>query len=157
MLSIRVTCTKGTYIRVLAEDIGRALGCGAYLHGLRRTAVGLFSVDAASSLDQLKTLSVDEPALMSTLGPVDAMVTAIPSCTISGDAITRFCHGQPVALADQKAPGNCNTTSEPDDRVRVYGNDQFLGIARIINNQIAPKRLVVIPSPIDAPTRRINK
>lgn len=156
-LSVRVTCTKGTYIRVLAEDIGRALGCGAYLHGLRRTAVGIFHVDAASSLDQLKTVSVDETALMRRLMPVDAMVTAMPACTISGDHITRFCHGQPVLLANVNSAAPALPADGPDDRIRVYGNEQFLGLARIIDNQIAPKRLVVIPSPIDAPTRRITE
>lgn len=64
-LTIRVSCSKGTYIRVLADDIGRAIGCGAYLSALERTMVGPYSVDQALSLDNLRrrqandTLDVD--------------------------------------------------------------------------------------------------
>jgi tRNA pseudouridine55 synthase len=53
-LRFRVSCSSGTYIRSLADDIGRALGCGAYLTGLRRTKIGAFSVENASTLDKLQ-------------------------------------------------------------------------------------------------------
>jgi len=63
-LRIRVQCSKGTYIRTLAQDIGRALGCGAHLSALARTTVGPFSLDQAISLDDLQALPDPRRALI---------------------------------------------------------------------------------------------
>jgi len=56
----KVACTKGTYVRALAHDLGQALGCGAHLAGLRRTVSGKFKVSAATPLEELTTLSPDD-------------------------------------------------------------------------------------------------
>jgi tRNA pseudouridine55 synthase len=73
--SIEVHCSKGTYIRVLAQDIGEALGCGAHLHALRRTAVGHLTLDHAITLEYLQTGTV-EPL------PVDALLQTLPELTV---------------------------------------------------------------------------
>ncbi|CAM5195008.1 tRNA pseudouridine synthase B OS=Castellaniella defragrans OX=75697 GN=truB PE=3 SV=1 [Castellaniella defragrans] len=61
---VRVHCSKGTYVRTLAQDIGRRLGCRAHLSALRRTAVGPFSIDAAVGLDALQAMAAPEQALL---------------------------------------------------------------------------------------------
>lgn len=154
-LSLRVACSKGTYIRVLAEDIGRALGCGAYLKGLRRVAVGSFSVDDAVTLEQLAQWADNEPARLATLRPLDAMVSGLPACIVAANRIERFCQGQSVPLDEVRWPA-AGDAGSPDalpeiDRIRVYGergeggdaSPRFLGMAQLIDHHVAPKRLVV--------------
>lgn len=93
-LVITVTCSKGTYIRSLAADIGSALGCGAYLTALRRTAVGPFSVDAAVPLDRL--LEEGAERARERLLPVEILVASLPRCDASSEAAMRFRQGQVV-------------------------------------------------------------
>ena len=95
-LTLRTACSKGTYIRVLAADIGQALGCGAHLAGLRRTRVGDLDLGAAVTLAHLESL--DEAGRASCLQPVDALLRSLPSATLEGKAAERFRHGNPVDL-----------------------------------------------------------
>jgi tRNA pseudouridine55 synthase len=60
ILTFKIACTKGTYVRVLAEDLGKKLGCGAHLHSLRRTKSGSFEIESASTLDQVKSFTVSQ-------------------------------------------------------------------------------------------------
>src|SRR5690606_20993199 len=76
-LRIRVACSKGTYIRVLAEDIGEALGCGAHLSALRRERVGELSIEDAIPLDEL--VSLDEQSAAARLAPIDALLGKLPA------------------------------------------------------------------------------
>ena len=96
LLTVEVTCSKGTYIRVLAEDIGEALGCGAHLASLRRTKVGALSLEDAVTLQALETMSVDER--LATLKPLDALMQTLPAVHLSENDRVRFCHGQRLAL-----------------------------------------------------------
>jgi tRNA pseudouridine55 synthase len=93
-LTISVDCSKGTYIRVLAEDIGEALGCGAHLKALRRTATAGFQLDEAITLEELENL---EPAQReAALQPMDILVQHLPRCDVSlADAMV-LQHGQTV-------------------------------------------------------------
>ena len=119
LLTVEVTCSKGTYIRVLAEDIGEALGCGAHLASLRRTKVGALSLEDAVTLQALETMSVDER--LATLKPLDALMQTLPAVHLSENDRVRFCHGQRLALGLPSCP-----------RVRVYGPDeQMVGTARV--------------------------
>ena len=83
LLTVEVTCSKGTYIRVLAEDIGEALGCGAHLASLRRTKVGALSLEDAVTLQALETMSVDER--LATLKPLDALMQTLPAVHLSNE------------------------------------------------------------------------
>jgi tRNA pseudouridine55 synthase len=74
MLKIRVTCSKGTYVRVLGEDIGAALGCGAHLNALRRIQVGALTTATMITLEDLQAHA--EP--LSLLAPVDALLSSFP-------------------------------------------------------------------------------
>ncbi|HEV7393472.1 MAG TPA: tRNA pseudouridine(55) synthase TruB [Burkholderiales bacterium] len=116
-LRIDVACSKGTYIRVLAEDIGQALGCGATLVGLRRTRVGAFSVDDAVTLDALSSMTDDVRSRH--LRPVDALLAGLPALELDADQTQRMVRGQVVALQPTII-----------GLVRVYGRgSRFLGVA----------------------------
>lgn len=129
-LSLRVACSKGTYIRVLASDIGQALGCGAHLTGLRRTVVGDLDLANAVTLDELNAL--DEAARAGRLQPVDALLLSLPVMTVEGEAAERFRHGNPVDLPDGLA-----------GKIRVYADDRLIGVGEPgADGRLWPKRLV---------------
>lgn len=139
LLTVKVTCSKGTYIRVLAEDIGEALGCGAHLASLRRTKVGALSLEDAVTLQALETMSVDER--LATLKPLDALMQTLPAVHLSENDRVRFCHGQRLALGLPSCP-----------RVRVYGPDeQMVGTARVNERGVLePERLIANKKDIEA-------
>ena len=129
--TLRVACSKGTYIRTLAEDIGAALGCGAHLYGLRRTGTGTFQVGDAVSIDELAKLSeIERDGL---LRPPDSLVTQLPMVLLDQSVELRFCQGQAVA-----------TLATPVGVCRVYGADRrFLGLAEQgADGRLSPKRLL---------------
>lgn len=129
---LEVDCSKGTYVRVLAEDIGRALGCGAHLTGLRRTRVGPLSVDAGVTLAQLEAMAL--PARRECLLAVDALLATLPAVCLDETASARFRHGQRLAIDASPAGG----------RVRVYApQNRLLGTAKINEwGVVAPERLL---------------
>ena len=131
LLEIDVSCSKGTYIRTLAEDIGQALGCGAHLSALRRTGVGALDVAQAVTIDQLAAL--DESARAALLLPADVLLSEWPAVRLPDDEAGRFLTGlrRRVALADAPA-------------VRVYGPHPraFLGAAHITAGELIPDRLL---------------
>lgn len=139
LLTVEVTCSKGTYIRVLAEDIGEALGCDAHLANLRRTKVGALSLEDAVTLQALETMSVDER--LATLKPLDALMQTLPAVHLSENDRVRFCHGQRLALGLPSCP-----------RVRVYGPDeQMVGTARVNERGVLePERLIANKKDIEA-------
>src|ERR1700761_4134832 len=97
-VTFRVTCSKGTYVRTLAEDIGEALGCGAHLVALRRTGVGALTLEHAVTLD---ALSDAEPQQRDAwLQPVDALLTSFPPVQLDAEATRRFLHGQRLRLVE---------------------------------------------------------
>lgn len=135
-LRLSVTCSKGTYIRVLGEDIGAALGCGAHLNALRRTAVGSLSIAQAMSLEQLAELP--EPERAAALAPVDALLSSFPVLALDDELSRRFLHGQRLALAGMDGLPQAG-------RVRVYSHSgqRLLGTAQLMEyGVLAPERLV---------------
>lgn len=127
-----VECSKGTYVRVLAEDIGRALGCGAHLSALRRTRVGALTVDDAVPL---AALEAQEPAARRAgVLPVDRLLATLPALSLDAALAQRFRQGQRLAI-DAAAKG---------ERVRVYGADGTLLGTAMVNEWgvVAPERLI---------------
>lgn len=119
-LAIRVACSSGTYIRALARDLGRRLGCGAHVTALTRLACGSFTLEEAISLQELAE-TVAQGALGRVMHPPDAAVADWPPLILDEDATRRMIHGQPVA----------GTRMGEGDRARVYSRDgEFLAIAR---------------------------
>ena len=135
MLVIRVTCSKGTYVRVLGEDIGAALGCGAHLNALRRIQVGALTVDGMVTLEQLQA----HPEPLSLLAPVDTLLSTFPRVELTAELAKRFLNGQRLALG--KEPEVALPVGE--GRVRVYHHDKLLGTAILGEYAIlAPERLI---------------
>jgi tRNA pseudouridine55 synthase len=137
MLTIRVCCSKGTYVRVLGEDIGARLGCGAHLNALRRVQVGTLTTDGMVTLEQLQ--AHENP--LSLLAPVDALLSSFPRLDLTPELAARFLNGQRLAL-------NREPVSLPDQqgRVRVYHDDRLLGTAILQDyGVLAPERLIARP------------
>ncbi|HRH87012.1 MAG TPA: tRNA pseudouridine(55) synthase TruB [Rubrivivax sp.] len=125
-----VLCSKGTYVRTLAADIGAQLGCGAHLSALRRTASGTLTVEGALMLDALA--GMDEAQRDAQLKPADALLAGWPRVQLPDDEAGRFLTGlrRRVSLADAAA-------------VRVYGpRDAFLGSAHIAGGELIADRLL---------------
>jgi len=128
---IKVRCSKGTYIRVLAEDIGKTLNCAAHLGALRRTAVGPFGVTQAHTffaLEQHSREQRDEFIL-----PADWLIAGLWKVTLDASQTKRFLQGQ--ALSGMDIPAGVT---------RVYSETgQFLGVAEaLMGGQLHPKRLI---------------
>jgi len=131
-LVIDVDCSKGTYVRVLAEDIGKALGCGAHLTALRRTAVGPLTLDGAVELAALEGMNIE--ARRACLRPVDELLGTLPEVNLDSALTQRFRQGQRLAIDAQPRGG----------RVRVYGADNTLLGTATINEWgvVGPERLI---------------
>ncbi len=123
VLVLDVTVSKGTYVRVLAEDIGRALGCGAYLTGLRRTGTGGMHIEQAHTLAQLEALSAQERIAL--LQPAESLVADLTRLSISHDAARSLKQGQmPRIEWPLTTPAAINT------EYSVFDTDaRFIGVA----------------------------
>jgi tRNA pseudouridine55 synthase len=131
-LVVLVTCSKGTYIRTLATAIGAALGCGAYLTGLRRTAVGRFSLDDAVDLAELERLGIE--GARARLLPVEVLVAGLPRRDAGDDDARRFTQGQALDCPGQPAGAE----------IALYGpGGRFLGVGRCeVEGRLFPARLM---------------
>ncbi len=134
-IDLEVTCSKGTYIRTLAEDIGEALGCGAHLTALRRTGTGGFTDQQCVTLASLEAMS--EEQRQGCLLPVDALLRGHTAVTLDDDNASRF------------SSGLRRRGAWPDaSQVAVYAaSDQvLLGTASVSAGELIPTRLL---SPIE--------
>lgn len=95
----RIQCSSGTYIRTLAEEIGKRLNVGAHLAELRRTRVGDFALDEARTLDRIK-MNIAEEAVGKTLLPLDKAVAQLPYVDLSAGDVVRISHGLTVQPPD---------------------------------------------------------
>ena len=139
-LTLRVACSKGTYIRVLGEDIGNVLGCGAHLQTLRRTKVGSLEIAHASALPDIE--QADNPEDEAILKPVDYLLSTLPSIHLSEELTRRFMHGQRLSLEKANL-----TVRDSAERVRVYDavGQRLLGVAMIKEGSVlTPERLIAV-------------
>lgn len=130
---ITATCSKGTYIRTLAEDIGAMLGCGAHLIGLRRTATASYTISQAITLEQFEATPPEQREAL--LLPEDSAVQHLPAITLDADSSFYLQQGQAVWKSGQV----------PQGLLRLYNEQQqFLGLGeQQSDGKIAPKRLIV--------------
>jgi tRNA pseudouridine55 synthase len=133
-LTLNVLCSKGTYIRSLAEDIGNYLGCGGTVRQLRRLEAGRFNIENAKTIGQLKEM--DEQSLFACLIDVDKPLDFLPVVALSAEQAARVLHGQSVR-AEAVLPGP----------VRLYHAMAFLGLGEILlDGKLAPKKMFNINS-----------
>lgn len=136
-MEIAVDCSKGTYIRTLAEDIGEKLGCGAHLSALRRTVSGPFQLKDSITMEQLEALAESGfEALDKVLMPSEDALEGWESVNLSTDAAYYICRGQAVQVP--KAPTS--------GLVRLFSEENgFLGIGEILDDgRVKPRRLFLI-------------
>ncbi|MBW4934431.1 tRNA pseudouridine(55) synthase TruB [Marinobacter sp. F4206] len=135
-LDVAVSCTKGTYIRSLVEDIGAALGCGAHVTALRRTMASGFTLDNAHDVPELEAMRERGESLDGLLVAPDAALSMFPEVKLAGPSLVSILNGQPVRITGQSQEGF----------VRVYGNEGFVGLAEAITEgegvKLVPRRLV---------------
>lgn len=129
-MEISVRCSKGTYVRTLAEDIGAALGCGAHLIGLRRTAIAHFKLSDAYTLQQLSEMT--DEARDACLLPLVGLMPQMPQLILDGVQVKRLAQGQRLGL----------DTGLPDGKVGLYGPGGFVGVGMQQGRRIAPVRLI---------------
>ena len=129
-LDISVRCSKGTYVRTLAEDIGNALGCGAHLQGLRRSAIAHFSLDHAYTLPQLEAMTSSERDAC--LLPLDCMLMDLPRLDLDAVQLERMAQGQRLGL----------DLALPDGKLRLYAEGEFVGLGELLGRRLAPSRLI---------------
>ena len=133
-LVFRVRCSKGTYIRVLAEDIARSVGTIAHTSRLHREEVGDFRSEDMLELGALEAVAEEgQTALKERLMSPDVALAGLPAVTVGAGDDTRFCGGQAVSGGDEGTEG----------LVRVYGHeDRFLGVGELSGNgRVAPRRV----------------
>lgn len=136
LLTFRVTCSKGTYVRTLAEDIGKKLGCGAHIASLRRTKVGELCIENAVTMDALQALRDEEAfdSLDNLLQPIELMLSDWPLLKLSPDSAHYLKQGQAVFVPGAPTNGMVGLKE---------GEGMFLGLGEIMNDgRVAPRRLV---------------
>jgi tRNA pseudouridine55 synthase len=129
-LEFSVLCSKGTYVRTLAEDIGEALGCGGHLIALRRTSIGEFGLNEAHTLAQLEAMGAAERD--ASLMPLDRLVLDLPSLQLDSVQATRLARGQRLGLTD----------GHPDGKRRLYAEGRFIGLGELVGGRLSPSRLL---------------
>ena len=134
---IYLECSKGTYVRSLAEDLGRAIGCGAFVSALRRTRAGPFGIEDSMTLNGLEALKgAGESGVLDTLLlPTDAALGALPLVRLSESSGFYMRQGQPVMVSN----------GPRDGIVRVaLDSGEFLGVGEMLDDgRVAPRRLIV--------------
>ena len=129
-LEFSVLCSKGTYVRTLAEDISEKLGCGGHLIALRRTGIGEFNLESAYTLTQLE--GMDGAQRDSCLQPLDRLVQNLPILELDEVQASRLAQGQRLGLND----------SHPDGKRRLYASGHFIGLGELEAGRLAPSRLL---------------
>jgi tRNA pseudouridine55 synthase len=130
---IHVACSKGTYIRVLGEDIGKQLGCGAHLAVLERLSTGGFQLEDAYSLEQLEAMT--ESRRDQALLPVDVLLAGLPAVEVDDESAFYFRRGQALWKSGIATSG----------LIRIYASHGvFIGVAESLGDgRIAPRRVVL--------------
>ena len=136
-LTLDIHCSKGTYVRTIAHDLGEALGCGAHVCALRRTMAGPYTEADLTTLDAVAEASAERRA-DSLLRPVESTVGQWPEVALEGSPAFYLRQGQPVIVAHAPTSG----------WVRLFERDgegsRFLGVGEILDDgRVAPRRLVV--------------
>lgn len=136
-VDVYLECSKGTYVRSIAEDLGAALGCGAYVSALRRTRAGPFTLEHCVSLQALEALKNNEQLAQmdALLLPADTALDALPMVRLTESGGFYLRQGQPVLVPNAPHSGMVRVALE---------TGQFLGIGEILDDgRVAPRRLIV--------------
>lgn len=136
-LSLDIHCSKGTYVRTIAHDLGEALGCGAHVDALRRTQAGPYGEDDLATLDEIETAR-REHRLDDLLRPVASTVGQWPEVALTGAPAFYLKQGQPVLVPHAPTTGWVRLVEGTDTE------GTFIGVGEILDDgRVAPRRLIV--------------
>lgn len=136
IIELDITCSKGTYIRTIADDLGQALGCGANIIELRRTQAGVFREEDCKGVEALAELKVQGglEVIDEQLIPMDQAIAELPEVNLPSVTASHLKNGQAVVVRHLPEEG----------LVRLYEEEQFIGIGCIDDDgKVAPRRLIV--------------
>ena len=137
LLDLEVQCSKGTYVRTLAEDIGEALGCGAHVVKLRRLSVGPYEGEMYTAEQLHELFDPSREALDQILLPIESGVANWPDVHLGADAAFYVAQGQPILVPNAPTEG----------WVRIYDQQKFLGVGEIQDDGlVAPRRMIQAPA-----------
>jgi tRNA pseudouridine55 synthase len=143
---IDVECSAGTYIRSLARDLGAAVGSGAYLGALTRTASGPFRLDAAIDVEMIRAAAADDPtALEGLLLPIDAGLDGFARVTVDESTIGALVRGQVAAFPSGAKPPSTGPILLIDDAGRL------IAVASLKDGRLAPDKVLVDVADVSAP------
>ena len=137
VIEFDVTCSKGTYIRTICDDIGRTLGCGAVMTALERTASGFFVIEDAVDVRELAGMSDDE--IEGLVIPADKTLINLGTAILNDNRIIAFKNGS----STRKSGYTVTEQSGFDDLYRVYGSGDFLGVASLDNGDLVPRKVLI--------------
>ena len=139
-----VTCSKGTYIRTICDDIGRTLGCGAVMTALERTASGFFTIEDAVDVGELVSMSDDE--IEELVIPADRTLINLGKALLNDNRVTAFANGS----STREGGYSISEPSGHDQLYRVYGKHSeaggvpaFLGVAAVENGSLVPRKVLI--------------
>ena len=136
-LEFDVTCSKGTYIRTICDDIGRALGCGAAMTALTRTGSGFFKIEDSNTIEEVIKAADDPEKLTKMIIDPEITLEKLGKTILNNNRVTAFMNGNSTW-------SNGFTVTEPSDyyeMYRVYADGDFLGVASIENGSLIPKKV----------------
>ncbi len=146
-----ITCSKGTYIRTICDDAGRALGCGAVMTALTRTASGFFRIEDSYTVEEViaaaeKTSGPEngnaagsEDPLQKMIIPADITLEKLGRIVLDDNRVTAFINGNSTWSSGFRI----TEPSSFDEMYRVYANDEFLGVAAIKNGSLIPRKVLL--------------
>ena len=132
-----VTCSKGTYIRTICDDIGRTLGCGAAMSSLIRTASGFFTIEDSVDIDDMAEMSDGE--IRKLVMPADETLIYLGKAVLDDNRVIAFRNGN----STREGGYDVILPSEYDGLYRVYGNGAFLGVASIKKGELVPEKVLI--------------
>jgi len=135
---LETECGKGTYVRALARDLGRALGSHGHVAALRRTRVGPFGEDRAVSVERLEALASDRDDLVAALEPVEIALRGIPALAVSAADAARLRRGQPVLLRGRDAPILAGT-------IYAMARGTLVAVGEVSEGELKPLRIFNLP------------
>jgi len=138
-LELEIHCSKGTYVRTIADDLGQVLGCGAHVTALRRLQAGAFVIARCVTLDDLQRIAEEQgdEALDALLVAPDEAIEHLPAVELSGLCAGYVRQGQAVTVRPLPV------TTGDDALVRLYEGDEFFGIGAVLDDgRVAPRRLM---------------
>ena len=138
VLTLDIHCSKGTYVRTIAHDLGEALGCGAHVFALRRTLAGPYGEDDLVTLEEMERLREQNASLDTLLRPIATTVALWPQVCLAGAPAFYLKQGQPVLVPHSPTEGWVRLYENTDD------DGYFLGVGEILDDgRVAPRRLIV--------------